>query len=92
MGRAAERTEPALHNRLAVMRAEAGLTRKELADALGVNYQTIGYLERGEYNPSLELALRIAEHFGLPVEAIFSRAPFVPMSQQLYDRSRGEDR
>jgi putative transcriptional regulator len=34
-------------------------------------------------NPSLELALRIAEHFGLPVEAIFSRAPFVPMSQQL---------
>jgi DNA-binding XRE family transcriptional regulator len=49
-----------------------------------VKRQTIGYLERGEYNPSLELALRIAEHFGLPVEAIFSRAPFVPMSQQLY--------
>jgi putative transcriptional regulator len=53
-------------------------------DALTVNYQRIGYLERGEYNPSLEIALRIAEHFGLPVEAIFSRAPFVPMSQQLY--------
>lgn len=52
-----------------------------------MNYQTIGYLERGEYNPSLELALRIAEHFGLPVEAIFSRAPFVPMSQQLYQGS-----
>ena len=34
-------------------------------DALTVNYQTIGYLERGEYNPSLDLALRIAEHFGL---------------------------
>ena len=73
MGRAAERTEPVLHNRLAVLRAESGLTRQELADALTVNYQTIGYLERGEYNPSLELALRIAEHFGLPVEAIFSR-------------------
>jgi putative transcriptional regulator len=54
--------------------------------------QTIGYLERGEYNPSLELALRIAEHFGLPVEAIFSRAPFVPMSQQLYPPSSGVDR
>ena len=62
----------------------AGLTRQELADAFTVNYQTIGYLERGEYNPSLELALRIAEHFGIPVEAIFSRQPFVPMSQQLY--------
>ncbi len=93
MSRAAEQTEPVLHNRLAVLRAERGLTRQELADALTVNYQTIGYLERGEYNPSLELALRIAEHFGLPVEAIFSRTPFVPMSQQLYhSRSSGDDR
>jgi DNA-binding XRE family transcriptional regulator len=49
-----------------------------------VNYQTVGYLERGEYNPSLDLALRAAEYFGLPVEAIFSRRPFTPMSEQLY--------
>ena len=47
----------------------------------------IGYLERGEYNPSLELALKAAEHFGLPVEAIFSRRPFEPMSTQLYGAS-----
>ena len=47
-----------------------------------VNYQTIGYLERNEYNPSLDLALRAAEYFGLPVEAIFSRRPFAPMSSQ----------
>jgi DNA-binding XRE family transcriptional regulator len=40
-----------------------------------VNHQTIGYLERGEYNPSLELALGIGEHFGLPVDAIFRRKP-----------------
>ena len=84
MPRSADRVESVLHNRLAVLRAERGLSRQELADGLGVNYQTIGYLERGEYNPSLELALRIAEHFGLPVEAIFSRRPFVPMSEQLY--------
>jgi DNA-binding XRE family transcriptional regulator len=84
MPRAAERTEPVLHNRLAVLRAERGLSRQDLADALGVNYQTIGYLERGEYNPSLDLALRAAEYFGLPVEAVFSRQPFAPMSQQLY--------
>ena len=84
MARASERTEPVLHNRLAVLRAEHGLSRQELADALGVNYQTIGYLERGEYNPSLDLALRVAEHFGLPVEAVFSRRPFTPMSEQLY--------
>jgi putative transcriptional regulator len=84
MARPSERTEPVLHNRLAVLRAERGLSRQDLATALGVNYQTVGYLERGEYNPSLELALRAAEHFGLPVEAIFSRRPFAPMSSQLY--------
>lgn len=84
MGRAGERAEPVLHNRLAVLRAERELSRQELADALKVNYQTIGYLERGDYNPSLDLALRAAEYFGLPVEAIFSRRPFRPMSEQLY--------
>ncbi len=79
-----ERTEPVLYNRLAVLRVERSLSRQELAEAIGVNYQTIGYLERGEYNPSLELALRAAEFFALPVEAIFSRRPFAPMSSQLY--------
>jgi putative transcriptional regulator len=66
----------AVYNRIALLRAEQGVTRRELADALGVHYQTIGYLERGEYNPSLHLALRIAEFFGLPVEVIFSPRPF----------------
>jgi putative transcriptional regulator len=80
----AARVEPVLHNRLAVLRAERGLSRQDLAEALNVNYQTIGYLERGEYNPSLDLALRAAEYFSLPVEAIFSRTPFMPMSEQLY--------
>lgn len=89
MGRAAQRSEPVLYNRLAVMRAERGLSRQELADALDVNYQTIGYLERGEYNPSLDLALRAAEYFAVPVEAIFSRKPFTPMSEQLYGGARG---
>nr|WP_204264726.1 helix-turn-helix transcriptional regulator [Geodermatophilus normandii] len=62
------------------MRAEQGVTRRELADALGVHYQTVGYLERGEYNPSLHLALRIAEFFGLPVEVVFSTRPFPRIS------------
>ena len=89
MGRPSQRVEPVLHNRLAVLRTERGLSRQELAEALGVNYQTIGYLERGEYNPSLDLALRAAEYFALPVEAIFSRQPFTPMSEQLYASPRG---
>jgi putative transcriptional regulator len=76
-----------IYNRLPVLRAERGLSRQQLADALGVNYQTIGYLERGEYNPSLELAFRLTELFGLPIDAIFSRQPFKPMSEELYRRS-----
>nr|WP_246406429.1 helix-turn-helix transcriptional regulator [Modestobacter versicolor] len=62
------------------MRAEQGVSRRELADALGVHYQTIGYLERGEFNPSLHLALRIAEFFRLPVETVFSTTPFPRIS------------
>ncbi|HYO34933.1 MAG TPA: helix-turn-helix transcriptional regulator [Geodermatophilus sp.] len=73
-------TGDAVHNRIAVLRAEQGVTRRELADALGVHYQTVGYLERGEYNPSLNLALRIAEFFGLPVEVVFSTRPFPRIS------------
>lgn len=80
-----------LYNRITVLRAERGLTRQDLADALGINYQTVGYLERGDYNPSLELAFRIAEYFHLPVEAIFSRTPFRPLSEEVYGKS-GKDR
>ena len=40
-----------IYNRLSVLRAERGLSRQELADAVGVNYQTIGYLERGRLQP-----------------------------------------
>lgn len=55
-----------LHNRIAVLRAERGITRRQLATAVGVHYQTVGHLERGEYSPSLCLALRIAEFFEGP--------------------------
>lgn len=70
-----------IYNRLPVLRAERGLSRKALADAVGVNFQTIGYLERGDYSPSLELALKLAEYFDLPVEMLFSLKPFEPLSR-----------
>ena len=73
-----------VHNRIARLRAEQGVSRRELADALGVHYQTVGYLERGEYNPSLHLALRIAEFFGVPLEVIFSIQPFPRLSDQAH--------
>ena len=65
-----------VYNRIAMLRVERGISRRELADALGVHYQTIGYLERGEYSPSLYLALKIAEYFEVPVEVVFSVTPF----------------
>ncbi|MEU5850113.1 helix-turn-helix transcriptional regulator [Saccharopolyspora shandongensis] len=65
-----------IYNRIAMLRAERGISRRQLSEALGVHYQTVGYLERGEYSPSLHLALRIAEHFEVPVEVVFSIHPF----------------
>lgn len=60
-----------------------GLTRQQLADAVGVHYQTIGYLERGEYSPSLVLALRIAGILELEVGDIFSIEPFEVRNQKV---------
>lgn len=65
-----------VYNRIAMLRAERGISRRQLSEALGIHYQTVGYLERGEYSPSLYLALRIAEYFEVPVEVIFSTTPF----------------
>lgn len=65
-----------VYNRIAMLRAERGISRRQLADALGVHYQTVGYLERGEYSPSLHLALKLAEYFEVPVEVVFSTKPF----------------
>lgn len=81
-------SEVKIYNRLAVLRTERGMSRAGLANAIGVNSQTIGYLERGEYNPSLELAFRLSEFFDLPIEAIFSPRPFKPLSQEVYASSR----
>lgn len=72
-----------IHNRIALFRAERGESRRDLADAVGVNYQTIGYLERGDYSPSLELAMKIAAHFGVAIEHLFSFTPFEPVAVTL---------
>lgn len=72
-----------LYTRIAMLRAERGISRRDLAEAVGVHFQTIGYLERGEYSPSLLLAFRIARFFELPIEEVFSDRPFTPLNQVL---------
>jgi putative transcriptional regulator len=71
MGRKPKDEEEQVANRVEQLRAESGLSRQELADEVGVHYQTIGYIERGEYSPSLVLALRISSVLGSPVEEVF---------------------
>jgi putative transcriptional regulator len=87
-GKGADPDESGLYNRIAVLRAERSISRQDLADAVGVNYQTIGFLERADYGPSLALAFAIAEFFRLPIEAIFSTKPFKPLSEQVYGTQR----
>ena len=53
-------------------RTEQQLTQEELAQALGVSRQTIISIERGQYTPSLELALKLAQKFRLSVEQLFT--------------------
>jgi DNA-binding XRE family transcriptional regulator len=73
-----------VHNRIAMLRAERGISRRQLSEALGVHYQTIGYLERGEYSPSLYLALRIADYFEVPMDVVFSTEPFARLGSQAW--------
>jgi DNA-binding XRE family transcriptional regulator len=75
MGRKPKSEEP-VYSRLEQVRAAQGISRQQLADAVEVHYQTIGYLERGEYSPSLALALRIASELETSVGELFSLTPF----------------
>ena len=85
------RDDHPVYNRLEVLRVERGLSRRQLADQLDVNHQTIGYIERGDYNPSLQLALRIAELFRLPVQAIFGLRPMAAMSETMSANSTKDE-
>jgi putative transcriptional regulator len=68
--------EEPVYNRIDEARTALGLSRQELADKVGVHYQTIGYLEREEYSPSLVLALKISKVLNREVSDLFSQTPF----------------
>ena len=71
MGRKPKSQEERVSNRIEVIRIGLGMSRQQLADLLGVHYQTVGYIERGEYLPSLVLALQISKALATQVEDIF---------------------
>lgn len=79
-----------LFNRIHLFRQEKGLSRKELAELVSVNPQTIGYLERGDYRPTVELALKLARAFGVSVDTLFALEPFPPLATQLDPKAAQE--
>ena len=63
--------ERRIQNRIVVLRAERGMSQKDLAEQLGVSRQTIISLEKNRYNPSLKLAFDIAVLFGVELQEVF---------------------
>ncbi|WP_310532842.1 helix-turn-helix transcriptional regulator [Novosphingobium sp.] len=62
-----------MKNRLRVLRAVREWSQQDLAEKLGVSRQSVNAIETGKYDPSLPLAFRIADVFGLTIEEIFER-------------------
>lgn len=62
-----------MNNRLKVLRAERDWSQQDLAERLEVSRQSVNAIEKGRYDPSLPLAFKIADIFGLAIEDIFSR-------------------
>lgn len=60
-----------LYNRLKEHRARLGVNQQELGAMVGASRQTISLIERGDYSPSVTLAIKIAKVFGVPVEEVF---------------------
>lgn len=60
-----------MKNRLKILRAERDWTQGNLAEALAISRQSVNAIETGKYDPSLPLAFKIANLFGLPIEEIF---------------------
>lgn len=61
-----------LNNRLREFRAARGINQSEMGQLVHVSRQTISMIERGDYSPSVTLALKLAKVFGVHVEDIFS--------------------
>lgn len=78
--------KPKVHNRIKALRRESGLSRRELAAAVKVNVNTLSVIERGEREPRITLACRIADYFGLPIKAVFSEEPMPSLADFLREQ------
>lgn len=60
-----------ISNKIKVLRAERDWTQEDLANKVGVSRQAVISIEKYKYTPSLELAFRIAETFGVSIDVVF---------------------
>lgn len=74
-----------LYNRLKEYRAKISVNQHEMGKLVGVSRQTISQIERGDYSPSVSLALKIAKVFEVPVEEIFQ------YKEDAYEPGKHED-
>ena len=79
------RLKQKLVSKIKELRAESGITQEELAKEVGVTRQTISYLEKGEYNPSLKIAHDIAKHFGKSVGEVFTYEPVLSLKREQFN-------
>ena len=80
----------AFYNRLKMLRVERNMSRKELAELTDIHPQTIGYIERQQFNPTIELALRLSKALGVGLDAIFSAEPFDLLDDKALRRDLGQ--
>ncbi|HOT06275.1 MAG: hypothetical protein A4E45_00379 [Methanosaeta sp. PtaB.Bin039] len=82
-----------MKNRIKIYRAIHDLTQEELAGKLGVTRQTVLAIEKGKYNPSLDLAFKMSKIFGVRIEDIFlsddSPDDKVLIAKQIFGEDRG---
>lgn len=69
---------------LKILRKKTNLTQKEVADAVGITFQTYSYYETGRTNPTPEMLCKLADFFGVTVDELLGRTP------QLFDDARVE--
>ena len=81
----------AFHNRLKMLRVERDLSRKQLAELTDIHPQTVGYIERQQFNPTIELALRLSSVLGVGLDAIFSETPFELLDSDALQKTSGKE-
>lgn len=75
--------KPTVHNRIGTLRREAGVSRSEMAKEIGINENTLSVIERGEREPRVRVAWRIADYFDLPLKAVFAEEPMPTLADFL---------